>query len=119
MKKDLQRLRKLWTAATACLYTERQKIIFVSNQLKLFFLTAEKSYITEVQTATTTTTTNVNAIRYVCNVTFTFNIMVAGHNSYGKIGVLRYNTRIKPTTTTDLKTIIFMVEESGGSGSVI
>ena len=108
MKKDLQRLRKLWTAATACLYTtkdhfqERSRTIKImtKNDKRSFscrinrkcFPNSRKSYITVVQTATTTTTTIVNTIRYVCNVTFTFNIMIAGNNSYGKIGVLRYNT---------------------------
>ena len=96
---------------------EKDKLSFSCRINSKCFPDSRKSYVTEVQPATTTTT--LNTIRYVCNVNFTSNIMVAGHNSHAKIGVLQYNTRIKPTTTTGLKTIILMVEESGGSGSVI
>ena len=46
--------------------------------------------------------------------------MVAGHKSCAKIGVLVYNTRVKTNyMTTVIKIIIFILEESVGSGSVI
>ena len=79
------------------------------------FPDSRKSYITEEET----TITNVNTIR-LCAILILRTIMVAGHTFCAKIGVLGYNTRVKTNyMTTYLKTIIFMVEESIGSGSII